>query len=158
MAPDAIGDAMPAPRGPSQRKSDALELLGSETTAWLATGAADRCHLVPLLFHYNGEALTFATSANSPTATNVATTARARAAIGHPYDVVMIDGTMRIIEPEKIDPTVADSVASLLDGGPDPRETPGFVYLRLTPTRLQTWRTFAELRGRTLMQSGQWLI
>ncbi|KFU76754.1 pyridoxamine 5'-phosphate oxidase family protein [Amycolatopsis lurida] len=149
---------MSPPRKPLQRKSDVLELLRSETTAWLATGDTDGPHLVPLLFHYNGEVLTFATFANSRTVTNVAATARARAAIGQHYDVVMIDGSMEIIEPDAIDPAIADPFASLLRGGPDPRHTPGFVYLQLTPTRVQAWRSFAELRGRTLMNSGRWLV
>ncbi|MER5388395.1 pyridoxamine 5'-phosphate oxidase family protein [Saccharopolyspora sp. NPDC002686] len=157
-ASGTTSDAMPPPREPLQRKSDALELLRSETTAWLATGDADGPHLVPLLFHHDGEVLTFATSANSRTVTNVAATARARAAIGQHYDVVMVDGTMEIIEPDAIDPAIADPFAALLRGGPDPRRTPGFVYLQLTPTRLQAWRSFAELSGRTLMQSGQWLV
>lgn len=155
--PDIASEAISPPREPSQRKSAALELLRSETTAWLATGNTEGPHLVPLLFHHNGDVLTFATFANSPTVTNVAATARARAAIGHPYDLVMIDGTMRIIEPDTIDPIIADAFASLLRGGPDPRQTPGFVYLQLTPTRLQAWSSFAELDGRTLMRSGRWL-
>lgn len=158
MDQGAASEAMPAPREPVQRKSDALELLRSETTAWLATGDVDGPHMVPLLFHHDGEVLTFATFAKSPTVTNVAAIARARAAIGHQYDVVMIDGTMTIVEPDKIDPTIADSFASLLRGGPDPRQTPGFVYLQLTPTRLQAWRSFAELGDRTLMRSGRWLV
>ncbi|MFD6065810.1 pyridoxamine 5'-phosphate oxidase family protein [Amycolatopsis lurida] len=135
-----------------------LELLRSETTAWLATGDTDGPHLVPLLFHHNGEVLTFATFANSRTVINAAATARARAAIGQHYDVVMIDGSMEIIEPSAIDPAIADSFASLLRGGPDPRHTPGFVYLQLTPSRVQAWRSFAELPGRTLMHSGRWQI
>ncbi|UUV32380.1 pyridoxamine 5'-phosphate oxidase family protein [Amycolatopsis roodepoortensis] len=153
-----MATTMPPARKPLQRKSDVLELLRSETTAWLATGDTDGPHLVPLLFHHNGEVLTFATFAHSRTVTNVAATARARAAIGRHYDVVMIDGSMEIIEPGAIDPAIADPFASLLRGGPDPRHTPGFVYLQLTPTRLQAWRSFAELRGRTLMRSGQWLV
>lgn len=148
----------PAPREPVQRKSDALELLRSETTAWLATGDAGGPHLVPLLFHHNGDVLTFATFEKSPTVANVAATARARAAIGHQYDVVMIDGSMRIVEPDEIDPVIANAFAALLRGGPDPRQTPGFVYLQLTPTRLQAWRSFVELGDRTLMRSGHWLV
>lgn len=158
MAPGATSEAMPPPRQPVQRKRDALELLRSETTAWLATGDADRHHLVPLLFHHNGEVLTFATCANSPTVTNVTATARARAAIGHPYDVVMIDGGVEIVDPRDIEATTANAHAALLRGGPDPRQTPGLVYLQLTPSRLQAWRSFVELAGRTLMQSGQWLV
>lgn len=154
----ATSEAMPAPREPSRRKCDALELLRSETTAWVATGDADGPHLVPLLFHHNGDVLTFATFATSRTVTKVAATARARAAIGHQYDVVMIDGTMRIIEPDDIDPIIGDAFAALLRGGPDPRRTPGFIYLQLVPVRIQAWNSFAELGGRTLMQSGQWQV
>ncbi|MFE6610701.1 pyridoxamine 5'-phosphate oxidase family protein [Amycolatopsis sp. NPDC057786] len=159
MAASGItSETLPPPRKPLQRKSDALELLRSETTAWLATGGADGAHLVPLLFHHNGEVLTFATFSDSRTVTNVAATGRARAAIGHHYDVVMIDGTMEIVAPDTIDPAIANPFAALLRGGPDPRRTPGFVYLQLTPSRLQAWRSFAELDERTLMQSGQWRV
>lgn len=152
-------EAVPPSRQAAQRKSDALELLGSQTTAWLATSSSrGGLHLVPLLFHFNGDVLTFATFLNSPTVANGAADSQARVAIGHPYDLVMIDGSITVVDPHRMDPIIAEAHASLLRGGPDPRQVPGLVYLQLTPVRLQTWRSFAELGGRTLMSSGRWLV
>lgn len=147
------------PRPAAQRKSDALDLLRSQTTAWLATGGGrGGPHLVPLLFHFDGDVLTFATFRTSPTVANAAADGRARVAIGHPYDLVMIEGSSTVVEPRQMDPMIAEAHASLLRGGPDPRRVPGLVYLQLTPTRLQVWRSMAELGGRTLMSSGRWLV
>lgn len=146
------------PRDLAERQRDVLELWRSQDTAWVATSGTDGPHLVPLLFHRHGTVFTFATFANSRTVANVAATPRARVAIGHPYDLAMIDGPIGIIEPDAIDPRTAEEFAALLRGGPDPRRTPGFVYLQLTPTRVQAWRSFAELGGRDLMRSGHWLV
>ncbi|HIZ37343.1 MAG TPA: pyridoxamine 5'-phosphate oxidase family protein [Candidatus Ruania gallistercoris] len=144
------------PRSPAERKDDLREQWRTETTAWVATSGSTGPHLVPLLFTYDGAAFTFATFASSVTVANIARTARVRIAIGHPYDVAMIDGTMRIIEPGAVDPETAARYAALLRGGPDPRQTPGFVYLELTPLRVQAWRSFAELGERTLMRGARW--
>ncbi len=57
----------------------------------------------------------------------------------------------------------ADGAASFGDAfaaavGFDPRaESDSFVYLRITPSRIQAWHDVAELRGRTIMREGRWL-
>ena len=41
----------------------------------------------------------------------------------------------------------------------DPRTEAGeWVYLRLTPQRIQAWREADELAGRHIMRSGAWVV
>lgn len=147
---------MSGTRPVSRRIADSNDVLRRETTAWVATSGPGGPHLVPLVFHYDGDVLTFATFADSATARNASTNDRVRVAVGHPYDVVMIDGTVQIVEPRHIDRDVGDAHASLLHGGPDPRSVPGLLYLQLRPSRIQAWRNVPELEGRTIMRDGLW--
>jgi hypothetical protein len=39
----------------------------------------------------------------------------------------------------------------------DARRSPGFVYLRLTPRRVQSWWSMDELRAPTITRDGRWL-
>jgi general stress protein 26 len=149
---------LPAPRTGSERKRDALTLLRTTTTAWVSTAGPGGPHMVPLLYVWDGERLTMATAEASPTVRNLHGQPKARAAVGTPYDVVMIDATVEFVHPTDIDQPTGDQFASLLRGGPDPRFVPGFVYLRLTPQRIQAWNGFHELTGRTLMRDGTWRI
>lgn len=114
------GEQLPPPRARAPRKRDALALLRAETTGWLATGGVRGPHLVPLLFHYDGAVLTFATGASSRTVVNVIQTSRARVAIGHPYDLVMVEGPVRTVEPAAVDPATAESFAAPAAGRPGP--------------------------------------
>jgi hypothetical protein len=78
-----------------------------------------------------------------------------RVALPSTDDVVIIDGAVDLVP--------ADGAASFGDAfaaaaGFDPRaESETYVFLRITPTRIQAWRDVAELRGRTIMREGRWL-
>jgi hypothetical protein len=113
--------------------------------------------MVPLLFFWNDAHLTLATAASSATAANLRLHPRARIAAGHPYDLVMIDAATELIPASGIGQATGDAFAKLLHGGPDPRTTPGYLYIQATPVRVQAWRHFGELDGRTLMRHGTWL-
>jgi len=41
--------------------------------------------------------------------------------------------------------------------GFDARESPGYVFLIITPERIQAWRNPAELPERDVMRAGRWL-
>ncbi len=70
-------------------------------------------------------------------------------------DVVIIDGTVECV-PIDGAADVADDFAAA--AGFDPRAEPGvYVYIRITPSRIQAWRDVAELAGRTIMREGRWL-
>jgi nitroimidazol reductase NimA-like FMN-containing flavoprotein (pyridoxamine 5'-phosphate oxidase superfamily) len=140
-----------------QRRRDTESLLTSETTAWVATAGPRGAHMIPLLFLWDGAMLTLATDGSSATVTNLRHHRNVRMAIGHPYDLAMIDAATELIPAAEIGQAAGDLFASMLRGGPDPRATPGYVYIQATPVRIQAWRHVAELHGRTLMRHGTWL-
>ena len=52
---------------------------------------------------------------------------------------------------------IADGYAAQSDW--DPRAAgEGYVYVVLRPHRVQAWREANEIKGRTLMRDGEWLI
>ncbi|HUA02509.1 MAG TPA: pyridoxamine 5'-phosphate oxidase family protein [Solirubrobacteraceae bacterium] len=151
MSPHAESQA----RTLAERREAALEHLRSNTNLWLATAGDKRGpHLIPVSYWWDGARLTTATSANSRTATNVRAQPKVRVAIGSTGDVLMIDATAAIVPWGDIDETAAERYAQ---ASGVPRSMPGFVYLRLTPRRMQVWKGSAEFSGRTVMRAGEWL-
>jgi hypothetical protein len=145
-----------AGRDGARRKADALDLLGSESQLWLGTAAVGGIpHLIPVSFVWDGERITMGTAENSTTVRNLRRTAVARAAIGHHFDVVLIDGSVDFTSPEEIDTPTAEAFALVAH---DPRYVPGYLYLRLTPRRVLAWRSFAERSGAQIMGGGRWLV
>ena len=147
----------PAPRPREQRKQDALTRLRDDLDLWVASAGEDGdAYLIPLSFHWDGETITVATPHSSPTAKNLARAGSCRIGAGTTRDVVMIDGTVEVI-PMGSDPALEDAHAKGADF--DPRGlTPEYVYLRVTPTRIQAWREANEIPGRDLMRQGEWLV
>lgn len=148
---------LPLSRDYAQRRQDTMNLLRSETTAWVATAGSGGPHLVPLLYLWDETKLTLATADSRPTVINLRRQPRVRIAVGSPYDVVMIDATTELIPASGIDPATGDAFAALLRRGPDPRTVHGYVYIQAAPERIQAWRHIGELHGRTLMHDGAWL-
>ena len=61
------------------------------------------------------------------------------------------------VELDEMPPDLA--AAYVAQAGWDPRTAgEGQVYLLLRPDRIQAWRESNELRGRTVMRSGEWLF
>lgn len=151
---------MPEPRSAAQRKTDALTMLTAQgADAWVATSSPEGvAHLVPLSIAWDGRFLLLATEPSATTTTNIQSTARARLALGHTRDVLMIDSVLEDAEPAEAMTT------SLIDryvrqAGWDPRAAGvPFVILRLRPTRIQAWREVDEITERTLMRNGNWLV
>jgi hypothetical protein len=130
--------------------------LQSDDKLWIATASSDgSAHLVPFSFVWDGHRVTMATRHDNPAAQNAARTGKARLALGNYGDVVLIIGSIGVVEPADVDAAIADRLArsSAIDG----RRAPGFVYLQLVPNRIQAWWSSAELANPTVMHNGQWL-
>ena len=149
----------PPARTPGQRKLDALNRLGHDIDAWVATAgpASGTPHLVPLSFLWDGTTMLIATPAASVTSRNLQATGRVRLGVGPTRDVVMIEGTVQATQAaEDIPPETGGAFAAKT--GFDPRELTGYLYFRIRPQRIQAWREANELAGRELMRDGQWTI
>ena len=133
----------PEPRSRAQRKADTLALLGAEVDCWVASAdEAGNAHLVPLSFHWDGEALVLATPRSSPTATNLLRAGVARLGVGRTRDVVLVDGCVT----EGVDDATAAAHAE--HAGFDARAEPEeYVYLRVTPTEIRAWREANDSAG-----------
>jgi Pyridoxamine 5'-phosphate oxidase len=139
-----------------QRTHDTLQKLRSEVDLWVASAdATGHAYLVPLSFYWDGTALTIATPRTSRTARNLTRAGWARVGLGPTRDVVMLEGP---VETLALGADLALEQAHAEAAGFDPRtlETE-YVYLRLTPSRVQAWQEADELEGRDLMRDGRWL-
>lgn len=146
------------PRGPEQRKREALERLARDSDAWGATADAtgEPC-FVPLAFWWDGETVWLSTRDSNPTGRNLCASGRVRLCFGHTRDVVLVHGTARMLIREDLPAEVGDAFA--VKGGWDPRvDHPSYVFFQVTPQVLRAWGTVPETAGRTLMRDGKWLV
>jgi Pyridoxamine 5'-phosphate oxidase len=143
-------------RSISQRRIDVLTKLRSDVDLWVASAdEAGGAYLVPLSYCWDDSTLTIATPRASRTARNLVRAGWARVALGPTRDVVIIEGPVEAI-PIGTDPRLEDAHAAAT--GFDPRTLADeYVYLRITPHRIQAWREANELAGRQLMRGGDWL-
>jgi len=142
-----------------QRVKDTLELLQTEVDVWIATASGTgKPYLIPLSFHWDGEAMIVTTTRSSRTGRNFAETGRARAAIGQTRgQVVVIDA--RVDEmPVGDNVELEDAYVRTTDFDPRPWDI-GYTFFRLVPERIQAWRgdDAEELRDKDLMQNGVFL-
>ena len=157
--PAGATEAVAAARPAAVRKADTLAKLAAPVAdAWVATTGTGGPYLVPLTMAWTRERIILATGRTSRTTTNIAATGAARVALGPTRDVVMIDALAEAVLPvAEAPPWVAEGYAAQSDW--DPRQAGGDqVYLLLRPERIQAWREENELRDRTLMRDGAWLI
>lgn len=147
--------AKPA-RSKAERRAHVLRTLESEDKLWIATASADgSAHLVPFSFVWDGEGVSMATRKDNPAARNAARTGKARLALGNFGDVVLIDDPVAVVSPRDLDDALAERLSRV--SAIDARRAPGFVYLRLTPWRIQAWWSGSELGRPTIMRDGRWL-
>lgn len=151
----AQGTRPAQPRTTTQRREHAQAQLATQHELWLATGSETGPHMIPVCYVWDGQRITMATFEDSPTAANIRANRTARVAVGHHDDVTMIDGSVMPIAVAEIEPDIADAFAQVSH---DPRVMPGFVYLRLTPRRVQVWNGFHEFTDRTVMRNGSWSV
>jgi Pyridoxamine 5'-phosphate oxidase len=151
------GASLPPPRASEQRRRDALAQLASRVDVWVASaGSEGRAHLVPLSYHWDGARLTLATPRASRTGRNLLRAGWARVALEPTRDVVLLEGPVELLEIGG-EPELEEAFAR--SAGFDPRaEAEEYVYLRITPERVQAWREENELAGRDLMRDGVWLV
>jgi hypothetical protein len=147
---------MEPPRTKAQRKADVLARLESDVDLWVASAdATGDAYLIPLSYYWDGAALTISTPRASRTAVNLIRAGSARVALGETRDVVLIEGTVEALT-LGTDPALEEAHAQA--AGFDPRTLADeYVYLRITPRRIQAWREENELTGRLLMRDGAWL-
>ena len=144
------------PRGTAQRIADSLAKLTSEVDCWVPSASASgEAYLIPLSFVWHDGQLTMATPAASRTTRNLRRAGQARVALGGTRDLVMLDGPLAFTDEADITPALADIFAKAT--GFDPRHESGaYVYITLTPRRIQAWRSASELTGREIMRDGRW--
>ena len=145
------------PRSPVWRRRVAERRLADDAEVWVASASADGTpHLVPLSFDWNGTDLLLATVADSPTGRNLAATGLVRLWLGPTRDVTMIEGSVEVLEIDRLPAERAGRFAART--GFDPRSlTALYRWFRVTPSRIQAWREEDELPGRDLMRAGRWL-
>jgi hypothetical protein len=142
------------PRSPADRRADVERTLAQERHLWLATAGDGRPHLVPLAFVQNGDELLMISKRSNRTVANLRTNPFARASLGDPRDVVIIEGTVELAEPD----ATPEEVRALFAQLPlNPDRVPGAIAIRLRPSLIQAWRHFGEMAGRTVMADGRWL-
>lgn len=146
-------------RSAGQRKRDTLRLLEDEIDGWVATAGPDggSPYLVPLSFLWDGSTILIATAAATPTSRNLVASGKVRIGIGHPRDVVLVEGMVRVVAAADIPAATGDAFAAKT--GFDPRTlTSAYLYFHIVPVRLQAWREENELAGRELIRDGQWTV
>jgi hypothetical protein len=145
------------PRPREQRRQDAELRLATDVDVWVATASLEAGpYLVPLSFHWDGQTLLLATPAASPTGRNLAADPTVRLGLGPTRDVVMIDGSVEVLELAALPAERGDAFAA--HTGFDPRTlTTHYQWFRATPHRIQAWREADEIAGRDLMRDGRWL-
>lgn len=145
------------PRSTQQRIADVLEKLRHDEDVWVASASeTGEAYLIPLSFYWDGTRMILATLENSRTVRNLQRAGWARLALGPTRDVVILEGAVTIQPARDLDPTLAAAFAQ--KAGFEPRrEAEKYVYLLVTPERIQAWREANELPGRQVMRDGIWL-
>jgi len=147
------------PRSGAERKAHVLELLESENDVWVATASArgEVCQ-IPLSFAWDGTVLVLSTPAESVTGRNLAASGTVRIALGGTRDVVLIEGGVVTYSGAQIPAGPADAFAAKHVW--DPRKESGgrYAFFLVSPVKIQSWREENELKGRTLLRDGQWLV
>jgi general stress protein 26 len=145
------------PRTPEVRKQDTLTRLSSDDDAWVASADPDGgAYLIPLSFLWDGAAITVTTPEESRTARNLRSAGRVRLGIGPTRDLVLVDGSLEIFSRDTVPEDLAAAFAARHWDAR--KESRPYAYFRITPQRIQAWRQENELRGRTLMRDGRWLV
>ncbi|WP_329400741.1 pyridoxamine 5'-phosphate oxidase family protein [Streptomyces melanogenes] len=148
----------PAARTLDERIKDTCERFENDVDTWVSTASPDGTpYLVPLSFLWDGTTFLLSTVRTSPTGRNLVANPAVRLAFGTTRDVVLVEGTAAPIEEAALDSERANAFATRT--GFDPREEKQeYLYFRVTPQRIQTWREANELVGRTVMRAGGWRV
>lgn len=138
-----------------QKKSDSLHRLERDKDLWIAsTNLKGDPYLVPLSFWWNGISLFISTVLKNPTAKNIVATGKARVALGHTRDVILLDVYVTLLESNKTKECGDEFTKKC---GWDPRKANGYRFFRLEPYHIEAWREENEHSERVLMKKGKWL-
>jgi general stress protein 26 len=141
----------------SVRKQDTLRRLRDDVDLWVATASADGTpYLMPLSFLWDDKTLLLSTAGSNPTARNLQANPTLQLTLGHTRDVIHIEATAETLQPDEISESEGDAFAE--KAGFDPRPLPGYLFFRVTPTKIQAWREVNELKDRVLLRDGAWLV
>jgi hypothetical protein len=148
-------------RSGPERQDHVLALLRAQhAEVWVASASADGApHLVPLSLAWDERQVILSVERRSLTARNLTSAQRARLALGTTGDVVLIDAVLAAqVDVTEAGAELTEAYAGQADWDPRQEEGggAGYVYLCLTPERIQVWRSLAEHSGRTIMRAGQW--
>ncbi|HET9172893.1 MAG TPA: pyridoxamine 5'-phosphate oxidase family protein [Actinospica sp.] len=149
------------PRSAAERKAHVLKLLESEADVWVATADVEGGPvLIPLSFAWTGSVLVLSTPEGSATGRNLAASGAVRIALGATRDVVVISGRVRTHSSADVPARLADAFAAKHSWDPrqDSSSSGGYAFFEVAPVRIQAWREENELKGRTLMREGAWLV
>jgi hypothetical protein len=141
----------------SVRKQDTLRRLQEDVDVWVATASTDGTpYLMPLSFLWDDKTLLLSTAGTNPTARNLQVNPTLHLTLGHTRDVIHIEATAQTLQPGDLSAAEGDAFAA--KAGFDPRPLPGYLYFRVTPTKIQAWREVNELKDRLLLRDGTWLV
>ncbi|MGW3241755.1 pyridoxamine 5'-phosphate oxidase family protein [Streptomyces sp. NPDC001070] len=141
-----------------ERHAGAMRRLRDDEDVWVATADAEGVPcLVPLSFWWDGEELWLATRTTNPTGRNLETSGRVRMSLGHTRDLVLIDGSARVVRCAELPEGVGEAFAEKAEW--DPRgDGPSYAFYAIRPQWVQAWGTVSEMRDRDLMKDGAWLF
>ena len=144
-------------RSATERIAGALHRLETDANVWLATASAVGVpHLIPLSLAWDGARLLLATPTNSPTVRNATATGAVKAALDDAGDVVLIDGTVDVVDFASADPAQIEMFVQRV--GWDPGAAEGeWSLLLVSPSTIRSWNSEPEITGRTIMKHGNWI-
>ena len=139
------------------RKKDVLETLAKNGRFWLGTAdVTGRPHVIAVSAWWESEALVMATLGTSRTARNIETNPRVTLATGAFNDAIVIHAQMIESSAVEDSPELAKGFKAAL--GWEPSEvSPGWIFFRLRPTKIQAFRDYEEIEGRDVMVRSRWL-
>jgi hypothetical protein len=145
------------PRTPAQRRIDTLAVLEQHGSAWLATAGSREPRLIAVTATWTGEEIVVATRTGSPTARNLVESRRAILAFGTGDDAILVTAELIEAIPATADPGQVGRAFIARAGWNPAEEGPDWAWYRLRPTRIEAYRGYAELPGRTILRDGAWV-
>ncbi|MDJ0959361.1 MAG: pyridoxamine 5'-phosphate oxidase family protein [Acidimicrobiia bacterium] len=144
-------------RSAQQRRADTIRRLETEPNVWLATASATGTpHLVPLSLAWDGARVLVATPTKSPTVQNAVATRAVKASLDSAEDVVLIEGTVEVLDYSSLDPELADRFVQRAGWSPADQEGE-WSLLIVSPRTIRAWNSVTETTGRTIMRQGSWV-
>jgi hypothetical protein len=144
-------------RDVATRKKDVLETLAKNGRFWLGTAdPTGKPHVIAVSAWWESEEFVVATLGSSRTARNIEMNPRVTMATGAFNDAIVIHAQMIESRAVEDSPDLAKGFKAVM--GWEPGEVgPGWIFLRLRPTKIQAFRDYEEIEGRDVMLRSRWL-